>query len=158
MRWSKLAKHMHTIPELQGKTKWEGEKGEGGTGAHGPRKEGSNCMGHRTGKKTADDDVPARKTRMTISTSTNWWCFLCMVRFATALVDRMGACSGSIMEVSPPYAPCVVVGRTRDPREDKTHVVDVCTTWDIKGNEDSVICLHRDCVREWRRLFKQAYR
>ena len=27
MRWSKLAKHMHTIPELQGKTKWEGEKG-----------------------------------------------------------------------------------------------------------------------------------
>ena len=71
MRWSKLAKHMHTTPELQGKTKWEGEKGEGGTEAHGPRKEGSNCMGHRTGKKTADDDVPARKTRMTISTSTN---------------------------------------------------------------------------------------
>ena len=72
----------------------------------------------------------------------------CMVRFATAHVDRMGACSGSIMEVSPPYAPCVVVGRTRDPREDKTHVVDVCTTWDITGNEDSVISLHRDCVRE----------
>ena len=69
MRWSKLAKLMHTIPELQGKTKWEGEKGEGGTDAHGPWKEGS--MGHRTGKKTADHDVPARKTRTTISTSTN---------------------------------------------------------------------------------------
>ena len=34
-------------------------------------KEGSNSVGHRTGRKTADDDVPARKTRTTISTSTN---------------------------------------------------------------------------------------
>ena len=33
--------------------------------------EGSNSMGHKTGRKTADDDEPARKTRTTISTSTN---------------------------------------------------------------------------------------
>ena len=34
-------------------------------------KEGSNSVGHSTGRKTADDDVPARKTRTTIRTSTN---------------------------------------------------------------------------------------